>query len=84
MCGLCQIQSALSNDQIYSENYVAKQFDNHDTAMAIALPEIGKNTCIAMQKLLTLVSFSTSFTWGMFASESPWAPIFWHIDYEAR
>ncbi|KAB1221997.1 hypothetical protein CJ030_MR2G018489 [Morella rubra] len=55
MCGLCQIQSALSNDQIYSENYVAKQFDNHDTAMAIALPEIGKNTCIAMQKLLTLI-----------------------------
>ena len=64
MCGLCQIQSAFSNDEICLENYVAKPSGKCDTAVAIALPEIGKNTCIAMQKLLILVSSETSFSSG--------------------
>ncbi|XP_059440204.1 negative regulator of systemic acquired resistance SNI1 isoform X2 [Corylus avellana] len=55
MCGLSQIQSAFSNNKIYPENSVAKPPDNCDTAVAIALPEIGKKTCIAMQKLLILI-----------------------------
>uniref|UniRef100_A0A2N9G5W0 Uncharacterized protein n=1 Tax=Fagus sylvatica TaxID=28930 RepID=A0A2N9G5W0_FAGSY len=55
MCGLCQIQSAFSNDEICPEIYVAKPSGKCDTAVAIALPEIGKNTCIAMQKLLILI-----------------------------
>lgn len=64
ICGLCQIQSALSNDKICSENYVAKPSDICDTAVAISLPEIGQNTCIAMQKLLILVSSKTSSSSG--------------------
>ncbi|XP_050287163.1 negative regulator of systemic acquired resistance SNI1 isoform X3 [Quercus robur] len=55
VCGLFQIQSAFSNDKICLENYVAKPSDSCDTAVAIALPEIGQNTCIAMQKLLILI-----------------------------
>ncbi|KAM3700431.1 hypothetical protein ACJW31_05G097700 [Castanea mollissima] len=55
ICGLCQIQSAFSNDKICSENYVAKPSDSCDTAVAISLPEIGQNTCIAMHKLLILI-----------------------------
>ena len=64
ICGLRQIQSAFSNDKICLENYVAKPSDSCDTAVAIALPEIGQNTCIAMQKLLILVSSKTSSSSG--------------------
>jgi hypothetical protein len=75
MCGLSQIQSAFSNNKIYLENSVAKPPDNCDTAVAIGLPEIGKKTCIAMQKLLILVCSSTSFSSGHFESVSLWALI---------
>ena len=75
MCGLSQIQSTFSNNKIYPENSVAKPPDNCDTVVAIALPEIGKKTCIAMQKLLILVCSSTSFSSGHFESVSLWALI---------
>ncbi|XP_041027702.1 negative regulator of systemic acquired resistance SNI1 isoform X2 [Juglans microcarpa x Juglans regia] len=55
MCGLYQIQSTFSNDPTYLETSVAKPSDNCDPAVAVALPEIGNNTCIAVQKLLTLI-----------------------------
>ncbi|XP_062161560.1 negative regulator of systemic acquired resistance SNI1 isoform X1 [Alnus glutinosa] len=55
MCGLSEIQSAFSNNQIYPENSVAKSPDTCDTAVAIALPEIGNKTCTAMQKFLILI-----------------------------
>lgn len=75
MCGLSQIESAFSNNQIYPENSMAKPPDNCDTSVAIALPEIGKKTCIAMQKLLILVCSSTFLSSGHFESVSPWALI---------
>ncbi|KAG6691201.1 hypothetical protein I3843_10G053000 [Carya illinoinensis] len=55
MCGLYQLQSTFSNDPMYVETSVAKPSDNYDPAVAVAFPEIGNNTCIAMQKLLTLI-----------------------------
>lgn len=61
MCGLYQLQSTFINDPMYVETSVAKPSDNYDPAVAVAFPEIGNNTCIAMQKLLTLVISSLSF-----------------------
>jgi len=75
MCGLSEIQSAFSNNQIYPENSVAKSPDTCDTAVAIALPEIGNKTCTAMEKFLILVCSSKSFSSGHFESVSPWALI---------
>lgn len=55
MCGLSQIQSTLATNQIYPETSGAKPSDNGDASVAIALPEIGKKTCVAMQKFLILI-----------------------------
>lgn len=70
MCGLYQIQSAFSNDPMYLETSVAQPSDNCDPAVAVALPEIGNNTCSAMQKLLILVISSLSSSLGQFAPVS--------------
>lgn len=56
MCKMHQICASLNDDLICEENSVEKLANWCETAITIALPEVGKNTIIAMQRLLTMVS----------------------------
>ncbi|XP_062013052.1 negative regulator of systemic acquired resistance SNI1 isoform X2 [Rosa rugosa] len=55
MCKLYQTNAGFADDLISSETSVAQPAENFDTAATIALLEIGKNTCIAMQKFLIMI-----------------------------
>ena len=57
MCQLYQNSAAFSSDIIHPENSSGKLAENSDTPVTVALLEVGKNACIAMQKFLTVVSF---------------------------
>lgn len=65
MCKLFQICASFSDDLICEENSVEKSARKCDTAVAIAFLEIGKNTSIAMQKLITIVSSSINDLYNM-------------------
>ena len=56
MCGLCQVSAESINKLESSDNSMAKPSQNNNAAVAIALPEVSKNTCTALQKLLIMVS----------------------------
>ncbi|KAF3451400.1 hypothetical protein FNV43_RR07495 [Rhamnella rubrinervis] len=55
MCKLYQVCALFSDDLIYEENSVEKSARKCDTAVSTALPEVGKNTSIAIQKLITII-----------------------------
>ncbi|KAM5588083.1 hypothetical protein ABKV19_006501 [Rosa sericea] len=55
MCKLYQTNAGFADDLISSETSMAQPAENFDTAATIALLEIGKNTCIAMQKFLIMI-----------------------------
>ncbi|XP_018500718.2 negative regulator of systemic acquired resistance SNI1 [Pyrus x bretschneideri] len=55
MCKLYQTHAGFTDDLICSKKSVAQPAENFDAATAIALLEIGKNTCIAMQKFLVII-----------------------------
>ncbi|XP_018502195.2 negative regulator of systemic acquired resistance SNI1-like [Pyrus x bretschneideri] len=55
MCNLYQTHAGFTDDLICSENPMAQPAENFDTGPAIALLEIGKNTCIATQKFLLII-----------------------------
>lgn len=63
MCNLYQTHAGFTDDLICSKKSVAQPAENFDAAAAIALLEIGKNTCIAMQKFLVIVSCLEMFEW---------------------
>ena len=54
ICGLCP-DHAGSDESECSETSMEKSSENHNTDVAIALLEIQKTTCMAMQKLLIMV-----------------------------
>ncbi|PON57395.1 negative regulator of systemic acquired resistance (SNI1) [Trema orientale] len=55
MCQLYQISAEFSDDKIHPENSAEKSAENSDNAVTIALLEVGKNICFAMQKFLTMI-----------------------------
>ncbi|BBH00945.1 negative regulator of systemic acquired resistance [Prunus dulcis] len=55
MCKLYLNCTGFTDDLICSENSVAQPAENFDTAAAISLLEVGKHTCIAMQKFLIMI-----------------------------
>lgn len=55
MCKLYQNCAGFTDDLICSENSAAQPAENFDTAAAISLLEVGKHTCIAMQKFLIMI-----------------------------
>ncbi|KAL5575326.1 hypothetical protein UlMin_017025 [Ulmus minor] len=55
MCNLYQISEAFSDDLIHQEKSVVESAENTDSSVVIALFEVGKNTCISMQKLLSMI-----------------------------
>lgn len=55
ICGLCQDHAGIVDESEHSETSMGKSYENHNTDVAIALLEVQKTTCLAMQKLLTMV-----------------------------
>ncbi|XP_044495085.1 negative regulator of systemic acquired resistance SNI1 [Mangifera indica] len=55
LCGLCQAHTGLISDHGCSENSVRKPSGEHNTPLVFALLEVGKSTCIAMQRFLILI-----------------------------
>lgn len=57
LCELYHVHTGISNDHEYLENSIVKPSEDCNTALAFAFLEVGKSTCIAMQKLLITVSY---------------------------
>ncbi|XP_062110472.1 negative regulator of systemic acquired resistance SNI1-like isoform X2 [Humulus lupulus] len=55
MCQLYQSTVAFNDDEIHPEISEEKSAKSCDTAVIVALFEVGKNACIAMQKFLTII-----------------------------
>ncbi|KAK6264662.1 hypothetical protein SCA6_020096 [Theobroma cacao] len=55
ICGLCQDHAGIVDESEHSETSMGKSYENHNTDVAIALLEVQKTTCLAMQKLLTMI-----------------------------
>lgn len=55
MCNPYQISAAFSDDLTHLDNSVGQLDNDSDNAVTIALLEVAKNTCNAMQKFLTMV-----------------------------
>ncbi|XP_062095837.1 negative regulator of systemic acquired resistance SNI1 [Humulus lupulus] len=55
MCQLYQSSVAFNDDEIHPEISEEKSAKNCDTAVIVALFEVGQNACIAMQKFLTII-----------------------------
>ncbi|XP_050370031.1 negative regulator of systemic acquired resistance SNI1 isoform X2 [Argentina anserina] len=55
MCKLYQTNAGFTDDLISSKKSMAVPAKNFDTAAAIALLEIGQNTCTAMQKFFIMI-----------------------------
>lgn len=65
LCGLCQAHTGLISNHGCSENSVRKPSGEHNTPLVFALLEVGKSTCIAMQRFLILVSYRYSFKFNI-------------------
>lgn len=52
ICGLYQDYAGIHNEPVSSDE---KSSENHDTDVAIALLEVQRTTCMAMQKLIIMV-----------------------------
>ncbi|KAJ4703580.1 Negative regulator of systemic acquired resistance (SNI1) [Melia azedarach] len=55
LCELYHVHTGISNDHEYLENSIVKPSEDCNTALAFAFLEVGKSTCIAMQKLLITI-----------------------------
>ncbi|XVE51421.1 hypothetical protein DITRI_Ditri02bG0038900 [Diplodiscus trichospermus] len=55
LCGLCQDYAGIDNESGCSETSMEKSSKNHNTDVAIAVLEIKRTTCMAMQKLLIMI-----------------------------
>ncbi|KAK3207037.1 hypothetical protein Dsin_021083 [Dipteronia sinensis] len=53
--GLYQVHAGINNDHGCSENYVTKPSEDCYPALAFALLDAEKSTCVAIQKLLTMI-----------------------------
>ncbi|KAA8515186.1 hypothetical protein F0562_018365 [Nyssa sinensis] len=54
MCEICHVHDGFSHDMRCPENSSMELLKSCDTALAIALPEVEKCTCMAVQKLLLM------------------------------
>ncbi|KAK1556244.1 hypothetical protein Q3G72_001331 [Acer saccharum] len=55
LSGLCQVLAGINNHHECSENSVTKPPEDCDPALAFALLDEEKSTCVAIQKLLTMI-----------------------------
>ncbi|TXG47508.1 hypothetical protein EZV62_026802 [Acer yangbiense] len=55
LSGLCQVLAGINNHHECSENSVTKPPEDCDPALAFALLDAEKSTCVAIQKLLTMI-----------------------------
>ncbi|XVF27558.1 hypothetical protein REPUB_Repub14bG0118500 [Reevesia pubescens] len=55
ICGLCKDHAGSYNESECSETSMEKSSENHNTDVAIALLEVQKTTCMAMQKLMIMI-----------------------------
>ncbi|KAH7568838.1 hypothetical protein JRO89_XS06G0059500 [Xanthoceras sorbifolium] len=55
LSGLCQARAGINNDHGCSENSGTKPSEDCDPALVFALLDAEKNTCVAFQKLLTII-----------------------------
>lgn len=56
MCKMCHVHPGNTDDLSHTENSSTERLKNCNSAIAIALPEVEKCTCTALQKLLLLVN----------------------------
>ena len=59
LSGLCQVLAGINNHHECSENSVTKPPEDCDPALAFALLDAEKSTCVAIQKLLTMESYES-------------------------
>ncbi|XVF87391.1 hypothetical protein PTKIN_Ptkin18bG0116400 [Pterospermum kingtungense] len=55
ICALCQDYAGIDSESHCSETSMEKSSENHNADVAMALPEVQKTTCMAMQKLLIMI-----------------------------